>query len=368
MAAVDAAATNMEKKNRPFGRFFFYGPMIPRDKQDTALAWLGALCFFLSTIEYMIPKPLPFLRLGITNLPVMLAIDLLPLPAWTLLIFIKILGQGLLGGTLFSYICVFSAAGSLASGFVMLGLKKLLKRRVSYVGISVAGAFASNLAQLTLARFWIFGESAWYIAPPFIGIGIVTGIILGVFANAFAAKSRWYADLGAGNILLTRIARPDAPGINPPGIAMVIRLCVGFSLLVVLFFANDLRIQALITAIGGLLLIVDRSKIRPVPALMMTASVIAFNLLVPFGKILAEPFGVPITEGALVSGIKKALTVEGMLFVSRWMLSQGIRLPGKAGKIIADSFSILRDLAARRKSVVRDDIIGSIDRIMYGRD
>ncbi|MDR1230490.1 MAG: heptaprenyl diphosphate synthase, partial [Spirochaetaceae bacterium] len=30
-------------------------------------ALLGAFCLFLSSIEYMIPKPLPFMRLGIAN-------------------------------------------------------------------------------------------------------------------------------------------------------------------------------------------------------------------------------------------------------------------------------------------------------------
>ena len=49
---------------------------------DTATAWFGALCFFLSAMEYMIPKPLPFLRLGLANLPIMLAVEVLPLPAF----------------------------------------------------------------------------------------------------------------------------------------------------------------------------------------------------------------------------------------------------------------------------------------------
>jgi len=33
-------------------------------------ALLAAFCFFLSTIEYMLPKPMPFMRLGIANLPI----------------------------------------------------------------------------------------------------------------------------------------------------------------------------------------------------------------------------------------------------------------------------------------------------------
>ena len=42
------------------------------------IALLGAFCLFLSTIEYMIPKPMPFMRIGIVNLPLMLALDIFP--------------------------------------------------------------------------------------------------------------------------------------------------------------------------------------------------------------------------------------------------------------------------------------------------
>jgi heptaprenyl diphosphate synthase len=68
------------------------------------LALLGAFCLFLSTIEYMIPKPLPFMRIGIANLPLMLALDIFPFHIFLALIAIKVLGQALITGTLFSYI------------------------------------------------------------------------------------------------------------------------------------------------------------------------------------------------------------------------------------------------------------------------
>ncbi|HNY18261.1 MAG TPA: Gx transporter family protein, partial [Treponemataceae bacterium] len=155
--------------------------------KDTVTAWFAALCFFLSTIEYLIPKPLPFLRLGLANLPVMLAIGILPFRQFCALILIKILGQGLIGGTLFSYVFAFSAVGTVSSALVMLALKKAFPRGASFVGISVAGAFASNASQLALARWFIFGESAWYVAPPFCAVGVITGAILGLFANRYAA-------------------------------------------------------------------------------------------------------------------------------------------------------------------------------------
>lgn len=348
-------------------------------KRDITIAWFGALCFFLSTIEYMIPKPMPFLRLGIANLPLMLAIDILPVPAYFALALIKIAGQGLIGGTVFSYIFLFSIAGSLASAITMLALRKAFRERVSWIGISVAGAFASNAAQLTLARYWIFGESAWLIMPPFLAVGAVTGAILGVFANSFAAKSEWYAALRAGDIDLpdafVPLAENASAGAGAPigasrratGVT-AIRFFAGIALILALLLSENLAVRGAIVALSVILVLAGGMRISPLPTLVMAASIVFFNLLVPFGKVLASPLGLAITEGALRSGIKKALAVEGMIFVSRWMLRGGLCLPGRAGRIIASSFGILARLTAGKGSIDLKNPIPSLDRLMSGRD
>ena len=100
-------------------------------------------------------------------------------------------GQGIVQGTLFSYIVLFSAAGSLASAAVMLLLHRGLGRHVSLVGVSIMGALASNLAQVAAARLIIFGESAWLIAPAFLITGTISALLLGLFAERFVHRSRW---------------------------------------------------------------------------------------------------------------------------------------------------------------------------------
>lgn len=363
------------KKNRSSSRFFFYRNALSSGQIDTTTAWFGALCFFLSTIEFMIPKPLPFLRLGLANLPVMLAIDILPFPSFCVLVLIKILGQGLIGGTLFSYIFLFSAAGTVSSALIMLVLRKSFPSSVSFIGISVAGAFASNAAQLTLARFYIFGESAWYIAPPFLAVGAVSGTLLGLFANRFAEKSRWYADVASGTISHASVS-PAVPtsaaaaGSRIAGLtaSSAFRFWAGMVLLLSLMFLNSPIIQAGIVLLGVCLVLADSSRIRPLPALVMAASIVLFNLFAPFGKVLWTPLNLPVTAGALALGIKKALTVEGMIFISRWMLKPGIRLPGKTGRLVAQAFDILGHLSGNRKKFDSKNVIQSIDSIMYGRD
>jgi len=159
------------------------------------IAILGALCLFLSAVEYMIPKPLPFLRIGLANLPIMLACNVFPFSAFLILVSIKVIGQALITGTLFSYIFLFSMTGTFLSSLTMFFLRSLFgKERITFIGIGTAGAFISNVSQLALAQFLIFKDSARYIAPPFLAVGIITGIALGIFCEAFAEKSRWYKE------------------------------------------------------------------------------------------------------------------------------------------------------------------------------
>ena len=153
------------------------------------MALAAAACLFLSSIEYLIPKPLPFLRLGLANLPLLVCLDLLPAGPFFLLLGLKALGQGLVQGSLFSVIFLFSAAGTLTSGALMFGARRLLGRRMSLVGISVLGALASNLTQLALAGRIAFGPSAWLIAPPFLAVGLATSAALGALAQGYVGRS-----------------------------------------------------------------------------------------------------------------------------------------------------------------------------------
>ena len=161
------------------------------------LPFLAALCLFLAAVEYAIPKPLPFLRLGLANLPVIVALFVLPTRDIYKLILLKIIGQALITGTLFSYIFLFSAAGSLASGLTMLGVHLWLKKKVSCIGLSLAGAAANNIAQLVVARLILFGSATRYIAPILLISGAATGLVLGIFTQMFIEKSKWFRGLHA---------------------------------------------------------------------------------------------------------------------------------------------------------------------------
>ena len=161
------------------------------EQRRRALALLAAAALFLASVEYVIPKPVPFLKLGLANLPVLVALTVMRPREVLTLVALKVVGQGIVQGTLFSYIVLFSAAGSLASVAVMLPLYHAAGRHLSLVGVSIMGALASNLAQVAAARLIIFGESAWLIAPAFLITGTVSALLLGLFAERFVDRSTW---------------------------------------------------------------------------------------------------------------------------------------------------------------------------------
>jgi heptaprenyl diphosphate synthase len=133
------------------------------------------------------------MRLGLAMTPLLLASDLFPFPAFLLLAAVKICGQALITGTLFSPVFLFSAAGTMLSALSMYGARRLFGKNIGFAGTGVLGAMVSNTAQLALARVFVFGKAAWYAAPPFLAAGLLTGAALGFFCEHFSRNSAWYA-------------------------------------------------------------------------------------------------------------------------------------------------------------------------------
>ena len=155
------------------------------------LAMLAASAMFFSTLEYLIPKPVPFFRIGLANLPVLVVIPFFRTRHLVALALLKVFGQALIHGTLASYVVLFSFCGTLASLFMMVTLHRLARRYVSLIGVSVLGALTSNVVQVVLSVVFIFGPRSWVIAPPFLILGTLAGALLGVVAELFARDSSW---------------------------------------------------------------------------------------------------------------------------------------------------------------------------------
>ncbi len=161
------------------------------------LTFSAALCMFFSLIEYAIPKPLPFLRLGLANIPFILGLFKLKHKEYFFLVFLKVIFQSLISGTFFSYIFIYSLLGSFASALFMLIAKNLFKSKISIVGISLFGALGNNLVQIVLSYFFFFGETIVYAIPLILFFGFITGFLIGIFTNRFVKISTWFSKVEA---------------------------------------------------------------------------------------------------------------------------------------------------------------------------
>lgn len=166
---------------------------ISDEDRGRLIALLAATAMFLSTLEYLIPKPVPFLRIGLANLPLVLVMPFFRWRDIALLALLKAVGQGVVNGTLASYVFLFSAGGTAAGVVLMIAVSRVARRHVSLIGVSIAGALASNIVQVALSVRFIFGARSWVIAPPFLAIGLVAGAVIGWVAEQVARKSAWYA-------------------------------------------------------------------------------------------------------------------------------------------------------------------------------
>jgi heptaprenyl diphosphate synthase len=336
--------------------------------------FFAALCLFLSAVEYAVPKPLPFMRLGLANLPILLALSKLRRRDVLLLILLKVLGQALISGTLFSYVFVFSAAGSFASGLTMLVLYMLFHRTdaVSNTGLCVAGALANNCAQIAAARLIVFGENAKYIAPVLFSTGFATGLVLGIFADVFCAKSVWYRDLvtGYGDKENPSVWQGPDPGRNSADFSPAEKTSavpvVQFVIAMVLF--PVFLLQKNVFVVWGaafvfcvMTMLKKHGKVRLLPSLLMTLGVTFFSLLSPYGKVLFSAGSFRITQDALVTGLRKSGILTGMVFLSQFAISPRLSIPGRAGRFLGSMFSIFDSLTSERISFKRGHVIEALD-------
>ena len=155
--------------------------------------WLGfliATACVIYTIESFVMRllPLPFLRLGLSNVVVLYLV--MENKFWTALA--VNLAKSLIGGfftfTLLSPSTLLSLVGGLSAILVMY-LAQRLPLGFSIFGVSILGATAHNLAQLLLVKHLIIpGISVFVLTPILVFLGMFSGMIIAYLAVIFIDK------------------------------------------------------------------------------------------------------------------------------------------------------------------------------------
>jgi heptaprenyl diphosphate synthase len=147
-------------------------------------AFLSTLAIFLAIAESIIPKPLPWFRLGLANAVTLYAFSVLRPREVLLVVLSRTIASSLLLGTFLSVSFILSLTGVLASLAVMLLLYYGLGRWVSLVGISIVGAVTSNAAQLFVVNALFVGSRlSMYLLPFLFLFALVGGTVSGLFGR-----------------------------------------------------------------------------------------------------------------------------------------------------------------------------------------
>jgi len=105
-------------------------------------------------------------------------------------------------------------------------------------------------------------------------------------------------------------------------------------------------------------------KSNPIVTILVVLSIVAFNLVVPYGRVLYSIGAFNITLGALMMGINRAATLAGLIMLSRISIRPDLKIPGGFGALIGESFRFFALIMDSKKRITRKNLMGDIDRIM----
>lgn len=105
-------------------------------------------------------------------------------------------------------------------------------------------------------------------------------------------------------------------------------------------------------------------RLRPLLMLTVMLGIIIFNLVSPYGRVLAEFGPLTITQGSLITGLHKALTLEGLIMLSGAAVRRDLRLPGSLGALMGESFRLFYQFPRFKGLITRQDPLGGIDRLL----
>ncbi|TDI90772.1 MAG: Gx transporter family protein [Caldithrix sp.] len=155
----------------------------------TRIGVLAAAGLILFLFESAIPRPLPWLKPGLSNLVTLIALYCYGFRAAFLVMLIRVITGAFVLGTLFNPVFLFALSGGIVSTVVMALLYTNFSQTFSVLGVSFLGAFTHNFVQLLLAAFLIVGSTqVFYLMPIMLLSSLFSGFLVGVFAHYIIQK------------------------------------------------------------------------------------------------------------------------------------------------------------------------------------
>jgi len=96
--------------------------------------------------------------------------------------------------------------------------------------------------------------------------------------------------------------------------------------------------------------------------------IVAFNLIIPYGRVLFSIGPFKVTSGALAAGIHRAVTLEALVMLSKASIRQDLKMPGAFGELLGESLRIFSVMTGGKYRVTGNslgkNLIVEIDNLM----
>ena len=317
--------------------------------RNKSLAYLCALTLLFSYAEMILPRIVPFFRLGFANTVILIALDI-DFGSFIVLSVLKAVAASLMGGTLFSPFFLISLAQSLLSALVMRLLYKLIsKKLLSLYGISIAGSAASALVQIGLASFYI-GKGTFSLLGPMLIFNTISGALTAFLCEKLQIKE---------NLDFTKIPETEAASQSPqnrttPALQIILAILL-LSLSASIFFIKNLIVLICAFVLSLIAQKLCKRKIFFIPHLSLWLFIFISMIFVPNGEVLFKFWIISITKGSLSLALQKALILSTVCALSQCAVCLK---PGK-NTLLGLSFEYYR-LMINRFTEKDDSIINKI--------
>ena len=154
-----------------------------QDKYRIAL--LSSYALALHGFETLIPSPVPWLRLGLSNIVTLVTLYMYGLRPALMVTAIRVALGSLFLGTFLGPAFFLSLGGGLAGTLSMGIVITIFPKLFSILGLSLIGAFFHNAAQIFIAYLLFIQriEAVLIVAPVLITAGVLTGALNGLAAK-----------------------------------------------------------------------------------------------------------------------------------------------------------------------------------------
>lgn len=154
------------------------------------LALFVTIASVLHVVEGALPLPLPVpgVKLGLANIVSLIVIITYGWREALYIAVLRVMIGSLLGGAFLGFTFAMSLGGALTSTLIMLLGYRYGVPPFSLIGVSVLGAVAHNVTQLSIAAIAVNSVGLLWYLPYMLLFAVPTGIMTGLVAYYFRAK------------------------------------------------------------------------------------------------------------------------------------------------------------------------------------